>query len=121
LGWVAFSKAKLLKKCERIVNAFKARLDRFGCTKQLNLLVVLWVGLDSNVSTCSWLGWVGSVSSWVGLDRVTQNGPMYNSAHPDLRDPPMKQPASLARDLRALKAPSWVQVRMFDPREDDLD
>jgi len=79
------------------------------------------VGLGPSFSSCSELVWVGSVSWWVGLDRVTQNGPMYNSAHPDLRDPPLKQPAPLARDLRALKAPSWVQVRMFDTREDDLD
>jgi len=31
-----------------------------------------WVGL----------GWVGSVSWWVGFDRVTQNGPMDNSGIP---------------------------------------
>ena len=36
---------------------------RFGCIKQLNLLVVLgWVELGPNFSTCSGLGWVGSVS-----------------------------------------------------------
>ena len=31
--------------------------------------------------SCPWvgLGWVGSVSWWVGLDRVTQNGPTDNS------------------------------------------
>ena len=28
------------------------------------------------------VGWVGSVSPWVGLDRVTQNEPMDNSALP---------------------------------------
>jgi len=29
------------------------------------------------------LSWVGSVSRWVGLGRITQNGPMDNSDHPD--------------------------------------
>jgi len=44
------------------------------------MLVVLgWVALGPNFSTCSGLGWVGSVSRWVGLDRVTQNGPTDNS------------------------------------------
>jgi len=37
------------------------------------------VGSKSNFSTCIGLGWVGSISWWVGLDRVTQNGPMDNS------------------------------------------
>ena len=49
---------------------------RFGCIKQLNLLVVLgWVQIFPLL-----VGWVGSVSWWVGLDWVTpQNGPMDNS------------------------------------------
>ena len=36
-----------------------------------------WVGLGPNFSLV--VGWVGSVSWWVGLDRVTQSGPMDNS------------------------------------------
>ena len=43
------------------------------------LVVLGWVGLGPNFPTCNGLGWVGSVSSWVGLDRVTQNGPTDNS------------------------------------------
>ena len=38
------------------------------------------IGLGPNFSTCSGLGWVESVSLWVGLYRVTQNGPMDKSA-----------------------------------------
>jgi len=53
---------------------------RFGCTtEQLNLLVVSGrVGLGPNFSSCSGSGRVGSFSWWVGLDRVTQSGPMDN-------------------------------------------
>ena len=53
---------------------------RFGYAKHLNLLAVLgWVGLGPNFSTCGRLGQVGSVRWWVGLDLVTQNGPIDNS------------------------------------------
>ena len=45
------------------------------------LLVVLgWVGLGPIFSICSGLGWIGSVSQWVALGRVTRNGPRDNSA-----------------------------------------
>ena len=41
------------------------------------LLVVLgWVQF---FSICSGLDWVGSVSQWVGLGRVTRNGPIDNT------------------------------------------
>jgi len=49
---------------------------RFGCTKQLNLLVVVgWVGLGPNFSTCSGLGWVGLSQSadgmgWIGSHKM---------------------------------------------------
>jgi len=32
----------------------------------------------SSIVNCIGFGWVGSVSWWVGLDQVTQNGPMDN-------------------------------------------
>jgi len=76
LGWVHYSRStkNFEKNC---VNAFKARLDKiwlhqavkFDCTADLtatgnqSLLVILgWVGLGPNFSTCSGLGWVRSVS-----------------------------------------------------------
>jgi len=44
---------------------------RFGCTQQLNLLVVVgWVGLGPNFSTCSGLGWVGLGQSNDGLGLI---------------------------------------------------
>jgi len=43
------------------------------------LLVVLgWIELGPNLSTCKWFGWVSQLMGWVGLDRVAQNGPMDN-------------------------------------------
>ena len=38
-----------------------------------------WVGLGREFSTCGGLDWVGSVNWWVGLGRVTENGPIDNS------------------------------------------
>jgi len=43
---------------------------RFGCTKKLNLLVVLgWVRLGPNFPTCNGLGWIGShkMNPWTTL------------------------------------------------------
>jgi len=37
------------------------------------------IGLGPNFFTCSGLGWVSQLMGWVGLGRVTQNGPMDNS------------------------------------------
>ena len=101
-GWVGSTTAKVLKIWKDYFNAFKARLDKIWL--QLNLilwpiwqvpetdqkeywsdnvrrwqLVFGWVELGPTIFTCSGLGWVGSDSWWVGLDRVTQNGPMDNS------------------------------------------
>jgi len=39
-----------------------------------------WVGLG-----CIGLGWVGSLHGWVGLGRVTENGPTDNSAPAGIR------------------------------------
>ena len=40
---------------------------RFGCTKQLNLLVASgWVGLDLNFSS----GWVSQLMGWVGSGHI---------------------------------------------------
>ena len=54
-----------------------ARLAYFRVIHGLGLLD--WVWLGPTFPTCNGSGWVGSVSWWVGLDRVTQNGPMDNS------------------------------------------
>ena len=34
-----------------------------------------WVGLGFSASLCRGLGWVGSISYWVGLGWITENGP----------------------------------------------
>jgi len=55
---------------------------RFGCIKQLNLLVVLgWVELGPNLSTCNWFGWVSQLMGWVGSGRTKwTNGQLWASA-----------------------------------------
>jgi len=51
------------------------------CVRNFLLSRLYWVGSGwvQFFSTCSGLGWAGSVSWWVGLDQVTQNGLMDNS------------------------------------------
>ena len=81
VGWVGSTIAKLLKIWKDYVNAFKARLDKIWLHQAVKLLAVLrWVGLGPNFSTCNGFGLVRWVSWWAGLDRVTHNGPMDNSA-----------------------------------------
>jgi len=59
MAWVGFTIAKVLKFERIMLMHLKHGYRRFGCTTQLNLLVVFgWVGLGPNFSTC----WVGSVS-----------------------------------------------------------
>jgi len=63
--WVGPAIAKVLNICKDYVNALKNGQIRFGCTKQLNLLVVVgWVGLGPNFFHV--LGWVSQMMGWVG-------------------------------------------------------
>jgi len=82
LGCVHYSRG-LLKFWKDCVNAFKARLDKIWLHQVVKFVSCIWLGrVGSIFSTCSGLGRVGSVSWWVGLDRVTQNGPVDNSDVP---------------------------------------
>jgi len=40
-----------------------------------------WIGLDVGQNTRAYHGldWIGSLSCWIGLDWILQNGPMSNS------------------------------------------
>ena len=61
LGWVGSTTVKVLKLEGITLMHLKHGQIRFGCIKQLRLLVVLgWVALGPNFSTCSGLGWIGS-------------------------------------------------------------
>ena len=75
LGWIGSTLAKVLKIWKDYVNALIAQLDKIWLHQAVKLLVVLgWVQIFPLV-----VGWVGSISWRVGLDRVTQNGPVDNS------------------------------------------
>jgi len=66
-GWFGSTQAKLLKIWKDYLKTFKARLDKIRLHQAVKFV------------SCTVLGRVGSVRWWVGLDRVTQNGPMDNS------------------------------------------
>jgi len=113
VGWVECTIAKVLKVCkdyafkawldkiwlhQAVKFDFYGRSDRYrklirrssNNVSQWQLdndvdleVLVNCIGLGPKFSTCSGLGWVGSVSWWVGLDRVIQNGPMDNSVLPN--------------------------------------
>jgi len=113
LGWVECTIAKVLKVCkdyafkarldkiwlhQAVKFDFYGRSDRYrklirrssNNVSQWQLdndvdleVLVNCIGLGPKFSTCSGLSWVGSVSWWVGLDRVIQNGPMDNSVLPN--------------------------------------
>jgi len=58
VGWIGSTAAKVLKLERIMLLNLKHDETRFGCTKQLNLLVVVcWVGLGQSVDG---LGWIGS-------------------------------------------------------------
>ena len=41
-----------------------------------------WIGLDlgQKNNICRGLDWIGSANRWIGLDWISKNGPMHNSA-----------------------------------------
>ena len=71
LSGVGSTIAKVLKFERIMLMHLKRGQIRFGCTKQLNLLVASgWVGLDLNFSTCSGSGWVSQLMGWVGSGHI---------------------------------------------------
>jgi len=70
-GWMGYTPAKVVKLILKdYVDVFKARSDK------------IWLHQAVTFVSCIGFGRVGSVtvSRWVGLDRVTQNGRVDNSA-----------------------------------------
>jgi len=61
---------------------------RFGCTKQLSLLVVLgWVGLGPNFPTCGGLGWFSQPMGWVGSGHTKwTHGQLWTAYIPSLTE-----------------------------------
>jgi len=76
LGCVGSTTAKVLKIGKDCIKAFKARLDKIWLHREVKFISC--TGLGPNFYTCSGLGSVGSVSSWVWSNLVTQNGPVDN-------------------------------------------
>jgi len=60
VGWVGSIIAKVLKSLQYYVVAFNARLDKIWLHQAVKF--VSCIGLGPEFSTCSGLGWVGSVS-----------------------------------------------------------
>ena len=56
---------------------------RFGCTKQLNLLVVLgWVVVGPKFPTCCGLVWVSQLMGWVGSGHTKwTHGRLWENFH----------------------------------------
>ena len=75
--------AKVLKFERIMLMHLKHGWIRFGCTKQLNLLVVLgWVGLDPNFSTCSGLGQSADGLGWIGSHKMDPWTVLWSSVIP---------------------------------------
>jgi len=95
MGWIGLGRVgstvpKVLTFWKDYVDAFKARLDTIWLHQAVKFVSCIVLGRDwvrIFPFEMDWVGldWVGSVSWWVGLDRVTQNGPMDNSALTETR------------------------------------
>jgi len=78
-GWVGSTIAKVVKFWKAYVNALKARLDKIWLHRAVKYVSCIGLGRVVSQILPLVVSWVGSVSWWVGLDRVTRNGPMENS------------------------------------------
>jgi len=78
-GWVGSTIAKVVKFWKAYVNALKARLDKIWLHRAVKYVSCIGSGRVGSQILPLVVSRVGSVSWWVGLDRVTRNGPMENS------------------------------------------